>query len=117
MAGVATPDPGIYTYSAVYYLRGSTWSKKAEGWDLDVSSLIYGSPSYVFVWWWNGSTWTSEVVFGNGGALAGLPPAPPRPGPLGAAVVADATSGAMVLLELALAAGALYGFYLLVKRR
>ena len=69
MLSAVAPDPAIYTYAAVYYLLGSTWYKKAEGWNLDIASLIYGSPSYVFVWWWDGTSWTSEVVFGSGGSL------------------------------------------------
>ena len=108
------PDPSIYTYSAVYYLAGSTWYKRAEGWNLDTAQLVYEAPTDVFVWWWDGKTWTPETVYGGGhGGFAGLS----GPAALGAAVVDDAASIGTTVLEVALVVGALYGFYLLVKKR
>ena len=107
------------TYAAVYYLAGDDyWYPVAQGYDVDVATLIYKAPTYVFVWWWDGTKWTSEVVYGNGmtgGTLKGTPLAR---APVGIGSVAGtATSAGVIALEVALAAGALYGFYLLVKRR
>jgi hypothetical protein len=54
------------TYTVVYYLLGDAWVQVAAGWDVDIATLIYQAPQYVFVWWWTGSGWTSEVVYGEG---------------------------------------------------
>lgn len=63
----AGPPGGMYTYCVVYYLLGNDyWYEVARGWDIDVATLIYKAPTYVFVWWWTGSSWTSEVVYGEG---------------------------------------------------
>jgi hypothetical protein len=63
----AIPSPaGLYTYCVVYYLLGDVWVQVDAGWNVDVSTLIYQAPEYVFVWWWTGSSWTSEVVYGGG---------------------------------------------------
>jgi hypothetical protein len=63
----AIPSPvGLYTYCVVYYLLGDQWVQVDAGWNVDVSTLIYQAPEYVFVWWWTGSSWTSEVVYGGG---------------------------------------------------
>lgn len=53
------------TYAAVFYWATDHWMRVFEGADLD-PSIIYAAPlsAYpVFVWWWTGQAWQSEVVW------------------------------------------------------
>jgi len=110
------------TYAAIFYLVNGSWVPVTSGWGLDVEQLVYRSPVFpVFVWWWTGSSWTSEVVYDNGqggGTAAGAGLTGPRP-PAGLGVVTgqDVATIATIGLEIAVVVGGLYGLYLLVRKR